>query len=149
MIKVAGHWEIGYMTPIQEQYYWSYPIRDFEVSEWLMSPVSGIYNQEHLNLDLIEFKDTKEMLSSCGSLKRVFIEPRTQHQNPDTIWLHEYSHPEDCVYIFGSAHFNPTLGYLRDEDDVVSIKTKKDGGILWSNQCVAMVLYDRMVKSWQ
>ena len=149
MIKVAGHWEIGYMTPIQEQYYWSYPIRDFEVTEWLMTPVSGIHNQEHLNMDLIEFKDTKEMLQSCEDLKRVFIEPRTQHQNPDTIWLHEYSHPEDCVYIFGSAHFNPTLGHAREEDDVVSIKTKKDGGILWSNQCVAMVLYDRMVKSWQ
>lgn len=149
MIKVAGHWEIGYMTPIQEQYYWSYPLRDFQVKDWLMTPVSGIRNQEHLNMDLIEFKDTPSMLSSCGDLKRVFIEPRTKHQTPDTTWLHDYEHPEDCVYVFGSAHFNPTLANVREGDDIVSIKTKQDGGILWSNQCVAMVLYDRMVKSWQ
>ena len=149
MIKVAGHWELGYMTPIQEQYYWSYPLRDFEIKDWLMTPVSGIQNQEHLNLNLIEYKDTQTMLHSCFELKRVFIEPRTAHQNPDTIWLHEYEHPENCVYVFGSAHFNPTLGHTREGDDVVSIKTKQDNGILWSNQCVALVLYDRMVKSWQ
>lgn len=149
MVKIAGHWEIGYMTPIQEQYYWSYPLRDFNVTEWLMTPVSGIKNKEHLNIDLIEFHDTNRMLKHCENLKRVFIEPRTEHQNPDTIWLHDYKHPEDCVYVFGSAHFNPTLANVRPGDDVVSIKTYQDNGILWSNQCVALVLYDRMVKSWQ
>jgi len=145
-VKVAGHWEIGYMAPIMESYYWNLVCRDFNVDQWLMTPVSGIRNNEQKRIELCEFKDYTEMLDSCGNLPRVFIEPRTSHQNPITTWLHEFEHPEDCVYVFGSAHYNPTLMHHREGDEIVSIKTLQDKGVLWSDQCLALVLYDRMIK---
>lgn len=146
MIKIAGHWEIGYMTPIIEGYLWSLLLRDFGVKEWLMFPVSGINNNEQKRVELKEFHTLRDILKECGDLQRVYIEPRTNHYNPETIWLDEFEHPEDCVYIFGSAHFNPTIGNLRDGDKVVSIRTIHNRGVLWANQCVAIVLYDRLMK---
>lgn len=148
MVTVIGHWDIGYMTPIVEQYYWSLPLRDFEVDRWIMNPVSGIRNLE-FQVDMEEYETYDECFKNVDDkAKRVFIEPRTKHM-PDTIWLHDFKHPEDVVYVLGSAHFNPTLGYRRDGDEVISIKTIQDKGVLWANQCITMVLYDRMVKSWQ
>lgn len=145
VVKVAGHWEIGYHAPITEVYYWGFVLREFRVEDWLMAPVSGIKNPEERGVNLTEFPDYDSMLESCGDLTRVFLEPRTRHQNPDTIWLHEFEHPENCVYIFGSAHCNPTIRHKREGDYVVSIKTPREGSVLWSNQCLALTLYDRMI----
>ena len=148
-VKIAGHWEIGYHAPVTEAYYWNVVLREFQIKDWLMVPVSGIKNNEEREITLTEFSDYDSMLESTGDLTRVFLEPRTNHQNPDTTWLHEFEHPEDCVYIFGSAHYNPTIGYKRPEDHVVTIKTRIDHGLPWSNQCLAIVLYDRMIKECQ
>lgn len=150
MVKVVGHWEIGYNTPIIEANYWNLVLRDFEVDTWLMSPVSGIKHNEHQLITLTEFQNYDEVFEYIGEdLPRVFLEPRTDHQNPDTIWLHDFTHPQDCVYVFGSAHYNPTLFHKRENDEVVSIKTIQDKGVLWSHQCLPITLYDRMVKGWQ
>lgn len=148
-VAVAGHWEIGYNTPIIEANYWNFPLRDFEVPKWLMTPVSGISHNQKTYVDLEEFTDYNSMLNSCTDLVRVFVEPRTQHENPDTIWLHDFEHPQDCVYVFGSAHYNPTIAHLREQDFVVTIKTVQDRGVLWAHQCFPLVLHDRLVKSWQ
>lgn len=145
MIIVAGNWEIGHNSPIIEAYQWQFPIMEWEVDGWLMCPVSGIKLRSP-NLTLIEFNGYEDMLESCHDLVRVFIEPRTKHQNPDTIWLDDFYHPEDVVYIFGSAHKNPTLGFKREQDAVVSIKTKKDTGGLWPSQCMCLILDDRRRK---
>jgi hypothetical protein len=149
MVVVAGHWEIGYNTPIIESNYWDFPIKDFGVIDWMMVPVSGIKNHQNQTVNLQEFNTYGEMLDSRPELPRVFIEPRTKHQNPDTIWLHDFTHPTDCIYIMGSAHYNPTLYHKREGDTVVTIKTEHDRGTLWAHQCVTIVLYDRLVKSWQ
>jgi hypothetical protein len=149
MIIVVGAWEIGYMTPIMEANYWNLPLRDFEVSEWYMSPVTGVQHNEKRLINLHEYNNYDEVLENIDpELPRVFIEPRTKHQNPDTVWLHEFEPPQDCVYIFGSAHYNPTLKHKREQDTIVTIKTIQDKGVLWSNQCVVTVLYDRNIK-WQ
>lgn len=147
MIKILGHWEIGYHAPITEQYYWSLPIRDHGIVDWNMVPISGIKCSEQ-QVKLTEWKSYEEFFNEHPDLIRVFIEPRTKHQNPDTIWLHEFEHPESCVYIFGSAHYNPTLKFKRDVDKVVSIKTFQDKGVLWADQCMCIVLYER-TKQWQ
>jgi hypothetical protein len=143
-----GTWEIGYHAPITEQYYWSLPLRDFYISNWNMTPVSGIKSAEP-GVNLTEWVDYDEFFTANPNITRVFIEPRTEHQNPDTTWLHNFEHPEDCVYVFGSAHYNPTLRHCREGDIVVSIKTNDDKGVLWADQALCIVLYDRMVKSWQ
>ncbi len=147
MVKIVGHWEIGYMSPIMESYHWNLPLRDFEVTEWWMNPVSGIRNNEVARVNLYERHSYAEIFEDIDyTLKRVFIEPRTKHHNPDTIWLHDFEHPEDCIYVFGSAHYNPTLNHKREQDVIVSVKTIQDKGVLWSNQCLVLVLYDRMIK---
>ena len=46
MIKVAGHWELSWNAPIKEVELWNFPLRDFNVSEWYMWPVSGIKHNE-------------------------------------------------------------------------------------------------------
>lgn len=145
MVKILGHWEIGYHAPITEQYYWSLPIRDFEADEWHMIPVSGIKNRES-QVPFFEWENYNSFFEAHPDLNRVFIEPRTDHHNPDTIWLHEFQHPEDCVYVFGSAHYNPTLNHCREGDEVVSVKTRQDKGVLWADQAMCIVLYDRLVK---
>jgi hypothetical protein len=148
MIIVAGHWEIGYYAPIMESYHWAFPLRDFGVKEWLMCPVSGVKNPDP-QVNLKEYPDYASMFEDYPDIPRVFLEPRTKHYNPDTIWLHDFKHPEDVIYIFGSAHYNPSIKYKRDQDAVVSIKSMIDSGVPWSNQCMMVVLYDRMIKSWQ
>lgn len=148
-VIIAGHWEIGYMTPIMEAYFWNLVLRDFEVSEWRMCPVTGILHNEIQTVNLIEYPTYEGIFKEFPDLKRVFVEPKTRHQNTETIWLHDFEHPENCIYVFGSAHFNPALAYKREQDLVVSIKTIQDKGVFWANQCAAIMLYDRMVKSWQ
>ena len=44
MIKIAGLWELGWNTPIKEVEQWEFPLRDYGVDEFIMSPVSGISN---------------------------------------------------------------------------------------------------------
>lgn len=150
MVRVKGHWEIGYNTPIIEANYWNLALRDFEVTEWSMSPVSGIEHNEERIINLTEHQTYEEYFESLSSgVTRVFIEPKTEHINPDTIWLHDFEHPLDCVYIFGSAHYNPTVHHKREQDVIVSIKTIQNKGVLWSHQCLPIVLYDRMIKGWQ
>jgi len=146
MIKVLGHWEIGYMTPIMEAHHWNLILREFAIKDWLMSPVTGIKHLEESRVNLIEFHSFDDALEN-EKLPRVFLEPRTSHHNPETTWLHDFVHPEECIYIFGSAHFNPSLGRLKEQDHVVSIKTIIDNGVPWAYQCLFVVLYDRMMKS--
>lgn len=145
MIHVLGHWDIGYHAPITEQHYWGLPLRDFSVDQWHMAPVSGIHNKEHQVL-LTEWPSYDAFFEAHPTLTRVFLEPRTKHQNPDTIWLHEFEHPENCVYITGSAHYNPTLKHCREGDFVVTVKTARDNGTMWGDQATCIALYDRLIK---
>jgi hypothetical protein len=147
MIEIVGHWEIDFIAPINEHYFWVWPLRDFEVKTLWMNPISGIRNSEEKNISLYERHSYKDIFNEINpELERVFVEPRTKHQNLDTIWLHEFEHPKDCVYIFGSNHYNPTLSNRREQDKIISIKTMQDKGVVWANQCMVIVLYDRMIK---
>ena len=147
MVSVLGHWEIGYHAPITEQYDWAFPLREFKVTDWNMSPVSGIRNRER-EVNLTEWNTYDDYFAANPDKKRVFFEARTKHENPDTIWLDEYEHPEDCVYVFGVAGFNPTRLYAREQDDIVSIRTPASKGLLWADQAMPIALYER-AKQWQ
>jgi len=147
-VHVVGHWDIGYHAPITEQYFWSFPLRTFAVDEWHMTPHSGIINRER-DIPLTEWHQMGDYFDAHPELTRVFFEARTKHQNPNTTWLHEFQHPDDCVYVFGCAHFNPSLRWRREQDVVVSIKTPADKALMWGEQAMCIALYDRQVKSWQ
>jgi len=141
MVAVLAHWEWRDMVPMTEAPLWNLPLRDFGVVDWRMVPVSGIRNSER-RVPLREFPSYEEALEVDG-LRRVFIEPRSTHETPETVWLHDFEHPKECVYIFGSAHYNPAVMHRREGDDVVSIKTVQDKGVLWSHQAAVIALYDR------
>ena len=142
MVTVVGHWEWRDMVPMTEAPLWNLPLRDFGIVDWRMIPVTGIQHNERDRVRLTEFSSYEGAIGNSDR-PRVFIEPRTPHQNPDTTWLHDFEHPEDCLYIFGSAHYNPTLFHRREHDPVVSIKTAQNRGVLWSHQAAVIVLYDR------
>lgn len=147
-VHVVGHWEYGYLTPLPEHYMWALPLRDYEVPNWWMSPVSGVKNTEYSKVNLNEREQYSDIFNDIDStLPRIFLEPRTDDVNPDTIWLRDFSHPESCVYVFGSAHYNPTISHKRDSDLVVTIESVRNDGVLWSNQCLVVLLYDRLLKS--
>jgi hypothetical protein len=148
MLAIAGHWELSWNTPIKEADLWNLPLRDFGVDEWWMWPVSGIRNSEP-QVSFNEVETFAEILQRFSDFTKVFVEPRSPFplESKD---LHEFDHPEeDCVYIFGSAHFNPTVANKTDEDLAVTIPTAQNSGVLWPHQCAVTVLYDRLVKSWQ
>lgn len=149
-VHVVGRWEWGYLSPMVEANLWNLVMRDFDVSEWWMNPVSGVRNNEEKYVNLHERNHYQDVMNDIDpTLQRVFLEPHTSTSAADPIWLHDFVHPENCIYVFGSAHYNPTIDTTvnRPEDVVVTIKTQNDAGVLWSNQCLLAVLYDRYIKS--
>lgn len=150
-VKVVGHWELGYNTPIMEAPLWSWVLREFNVSDWWMWPVSGIRNgEENQGIHLEERHNLAEILSEVSGT-RVFAEAQSQ-AHPVTLgstWLHEFDHPDDAVYIFGSVYSNSAVQAWTEGDLQLSIKTETDNGVAWPHQCLFTILYDRMVKSWQ
>jgi hypothetical protein len=81
--------------------------------------------------------------------QRIFVEAAFPKAEPDHQFLPDFEHPEDAVYIFGSAHFNPCAYRKRAQDIALAIPTAGMKGVLWPHQCLVTIMYDRMVKSCQ
>jgi len=143
MIKVSGLWELNWNTPLCESWMWTFVLREFGVTDWKMSPVTGIqHNERHADMVLTEFNSAEEMINAENDLVRVFLD-----ENGD-VELKDFVHPKDCVYIFGNAGTAPVRiqGVKRDQDFTVRIQTPNPSGVLWPHQCLLTVLYDRMAK---
>lgn len=149
MIKVAGAWELSWNSPIKECELWNFVLRDFEIKYWYMWPVSGVRNREQRNVQLIERRDLKEILDETQDLIHVFFEPQNPRFPHDGIDLRDFEHPKDALYIFGHNHYNPVIHYKKEEDPSVVIPTIQNKGVLWPHQCLAIILYDKLVKEWQ
>jgi hypothetical protein len=148
MTTIVGSWELGWNAPIKEIEQWELVLREFNVTELWMWPVTGIQVHEP-GVTLHERQTLGEILAEVSG-DRVFVEPRND-AHPATLdseWLHEFAHPADPVYIFGSAYHNPVIAHKREGDRQVTIKTERDDGVLWPHQCLLVVLYDRMAKAW-
>jgi hypothetical protein len=69
-------------------------------------------------------------LSELKDHTRVYFEPEGWKQKAG-IDLRDFEHPEKCIYIFGSAHFNPLHHIpLRESDVLITIKTLENKGVL-------------------
>lgn len=145
---VVGGWELGWSAPIKEVELWMFVLREFDVSDWWMWPISGIRNPE-ADVRLHERDTLDEILAEVPGT-RVFVEPRNSSHpaSLDSTWLHDFEHPDDAVYIFGTAYHNPVIAH-KGGDIQVTIKTERDNGVLWPHQCLLCILHDRMVKSWR
>lgn len=151
MTTVVGHWELGYNAPITEVPLWNLVLREFNVTEWWMWPVSGVRNTEEQSINFHERETLGEILDEVDGV-RVFAEGRNSSfvDTLDSEWLHEFTHPDDpVVYILGSVYHNPVVSHWREGDLRLTIKTERDNGVLWPHQCLLTILHDRMVKSWQ
>jgi hypothetical protein len=149
MIRVAGHWELSWNTPIKEAELWNLPLRDFEISHWYMWPVSGIKHNEQQKVLLHERDDLESILKENAALTHVYVEPYNaaypQHKPQD---LRTFVHPQDVLYVFGSAHYNPVMfNFMRKHDTSVMVPTIQNRGVLWPHQCLVTLLYDRLLKN--
>lgn len=138
MINVVGCWELGWNTPIKEVELWEFPLRDLGVSNFYMSPVSGI-----TNVAVSEHNDIKLFLDSEREKDQtlVFID-----EHGEDI-LSSFTHPENATYVFGKTSFSPMSSFKIEGDRSVKIQTVINSGLLWSHQAASIVLYDRMLKA--
>lgn len=148
MIRIAGHWELSWNTPIKEAELWNLVLRDFEIKEWFMWPVSGIRHNEQRTVNLIEKHEFKDILEINQDLTHVYVEPDNPHYRHYGTDLREFEHPKDVLYIFGSVGFNPVIHHKKEEDLGIIIPTIQNKGVPWPHQCLMVVLYDRLVKGW-
>jgi hypothetical protein len=149
MTVVVGHWEQSWNVPFTEATLWAWPLREFEVTEWWMHPITGIKCPES-RVELSEYSLMGEIMDAIPEDHQVvFFEPHDPNfPVEDRTLLPDFEHPEKAAYVFGSNHFNPTVANRTDEL-VVTIPTIENSGVLWSHQCMVVALYDRLVKSWR
>lgn len=138
MVNIAGFWELGWNTPIKEIDLWEYPLKDFGVSKLYMNPITGVYNQF-----VEEYETFEEILAQAQDATIVYV----VENGAST--LREFQHPTNAFYIFGKASINPFNAYGKEGDLSVRIETVENQGLLWPHQAASLVLYDRMLKSWQ
>ena len=132
MVVVAGTWELGWNTPIMEVDLWLFPLRDLGVTEFAMTPVSGIVNPK-----VKEFANFEEIAENY-KLPIVIVEENGQTE------LKDFKHPKECIYMFGKANFNPQYNFPSAK--TLRIETAENKGLLWPHQAASIVLYHRL---WQ
>jgi hypothetical protein len=96
-------------------------------------------------VNLHERPDFKAILAEVTDLTHVYVEPQNPKFPHDGVDLRDFEHPENVLYIFGSAHFNP-IAYKGKGDLSLTIPTARNNGVLWPHQCMVTLLYDRLVK---
>ena len=133
-VAVAGIWELGWNTPIKEMDLWEYPLRDFGVDIFYMTPVSGIDHN-----GVLERHTTEEVLAETADLVHVFVDERGSLELPT------FSHPKNVLYLFGKASLS-LHPMARPGDITLRIPTPNNLATLWPHQCAALVLYDRFMK---
>lgn len=135
LVKVAGHWDLAWNTPIKEIDLWKYPLKDFGVETHYMTPVTGIKAK-------VEERDTlEEILEENKDYTVVFCDERAE------VELKDFIHPEKTLYVFGRANYSPFLSLKRDQDLELRVETPHErGGLLWGHQAAGIILYDRFIK---
>jgi len=134
-VKVVGSWEFGWSTPIMEYDLWHFTMRDFEVDQWLMTPISGITAQ-----NIIERINIAAVVTNNPTLTAIYVDENGEAD------LENFTHPADCLYIFGKASYSPWIEAGSPANASVKIVTPANEGLLWPHQAAGIVLYDRLIK---
>jgi hypothetical protein len=134
-VKIAGQWERSWRAPLEEFSDWLHPLKEFNVNEFYMCPVTGIDKSrviEHRNLD--------DVFAENPDLQRVYIDESA------TIELPDFEHPVDCIYVLGRTGYSPYITQKREGDLAVKIPSAANSGGFWGHQAAMLVLYDRFLK---
>lgn len=146
-VAVAGRWELSWNTPIKEAELWNLVLRDFAIKDWYMWPISGIKHNEQQSVHLHERDSFEQILNENKNTTHVYFEPYNPTSPHNYIDLREFKHPKNALYIFGSVGYNPIPGHKREGKDIsVVIPTIENKGVPWPHQCLAICLYDKLVK---
>lgn len=140
MITVVGTWDLAWNTPIKEADLWSFALREYEVAQWWMSPVSGIASGVPF---LFEDPQMEPRLRSEIEQGRTLV----YVDEAGELDLENFVHPADACYVLGKPTFSPWLAFHRRIAGVsVRISTPRDLGGFWPSQAIAIVLHDRYMK---
>lgn len=138
VVKLAGLWERGWITPIKEADLWAYPLRDFAVDGLCMSPISGIDSRH---------------IKECASIEDAIADARQDEltvvfvDEGGSTPLQDFEHPDNVLYVLGRSGTSPKALYEEEEGDLtVHIETPEGKGLLWAHQAASIILYDRSTK---
>ena len=140
-VKVAGIWEMNWNIPLSESFLWTFPLREFDIMDWAMCPITGItHNESSTKMSLTEYETVAEMVEEfSGDYVRVFVDEKGETT------LDKFEHPENAIYFFGCAGRAPTE-HKREGDLSVRLQTTANNGVMWPHQILVAVLYDRQTK---
>ena len=133
MVYIIAKAEHGYREMDEDWLYWISLCRAYNV----------------LDGNLHIAKDISEVLSEFEGIKKVFLEPPYNKKLIDHkfIPLDEYTHPEECVYIFGNTP-NHNLRFIKPEDDIVYVKMGAlQSRLVFAISIGGIILYDRLMKN--
>lgn len=139
-VRVVGVWEQGWNAPWSEHDLWSFPIRDFGVDAWAMTPITGIQKNEGLH----EFQTLREPITRAreDGLAVVWVD------EGGTLPIQEFWHPDAACYVFGRTSYAPHKEFGQPGEAVVRIPTPANSGLLWAHQAMCIILYDRLRQRW-
>lgn len=150
-VKIAGYWD-SWFSHRESEYdiSWRFMLKHFGVDEAILIPNCDARHKiplDNTDTPMREMNNINEVLASTSELTPVFIDER------GTTPLHEFTHPQNALYIFGRTGFAPLDGLSEWSGHTVVIesipKLTNTAGWLHPNQACAIVLYDRLRKSWQ
>lgn len=148
MVKVAGLWDVWLQHKAQEyDALWRFMLKHFGVDQAIMVPWTGTVEQlplDHTDVELVELRDLDEVIQKNPQLVPVVVDEFGKQP------LDAFEHPKDVLYIFGRTG-RSALEELHWEGKSVFIEGADPAGssLLHPHQACALVLYDRLVKSWQ
>jgi hypothetical protein len=135
-VKIAGCWDEKMLPSPAVEYKsrWKFLVLGFKLDGIYMAPVTG-------NTSVIEVEDVMEAVAANPNLVPVLVDECSPNR------LQAFDHPQDVLYIFGRTGQSFFGGW---EGESVSIEPPNElTSYLQPDQAAAIVLYDRMVKSWQ
>lgn len=137
-VKIVGHWERSWRSPIEEYDMWWHPLKEFGLNDFYMCPVTGIgitRCMERSSVDEV-FAEVDDQIYT-----RVYVDENA------TTELSNFVHPENALYIMGKTSYSPYLTHYRDgQDQAVKISTVANSAGFWGEQATILILYDRYMK---
>jgi hypothetical protein len=146
-VKIAGCWDTQMIpSPAMEfNSRWKYLVNGFCLDGIYMAPVTGFTEGYRTSEDrrdhVIEVQDIMEAVEANPDLVPVLVDECSSDR------LQSFTHPRDALYLFGR-----TGQSFFDYWGGRSVSIEPAGAMsayLQPDQAAAIVLYDRMIKSWR
>jgi hypothetical protein len=134
IVKIAGCWDVQMLPSPEVEYNSRWKFLVMGLDGFYMAPVIG-------HDRVIEVEDVMDAVAANPDLVPVLVDECSPNR------LQAFDHPRDAIYIFGRTGMSFFGGW---EGQSVSIEPLDEmTSYLQPDQAAAIVLYDRMVKSWQ